>query len=55
MYHDTAVVAVPAGVTGTGAVLFAPVQVALGLGVVAVLMTAVVLLLVMRSRRLADQ
>jgi hypothetical protein len=55
MYHDTAVAVVPAGVTATGAVLFAPVQVALGLGVVAVLMAAMVLLMVMRSRRLADQ
>src|SRR4029453_6432802 len=55
MYHDTAIVAVPAGITGTSAALFAPVQVALGLGVVAALIAARVLLMVMRSRRLADQ
>jgi hypothetical protein len=55
MYHDTAVVAVPAGITGTSAALFAPVQVALGLGVVAALIAAMVLLMVMRSRRLADR
>lgn len=54
MYSDTAAVtAVPAG--AAGAALFAPLQVALGLGVVAVLMAAMVLLMVMRSRRLADK
>jgi hypothetical protein len=54
MYSDTAAVtAVPAG--AAGAALFAPLQVALGLGVVAALMAAMVLLMVMRSRRLADK